>query len=167
MQRFRSFLNAMHLEEISLVGRRFTWSSGREPSILELLDRMFASTEWFTNFPNHVLKLLSLDCSDHCPLLLQLRALNGTKHRFRFESFWTKLNVFSDIVAEAWAPKILNIDPFRVLDCKFKSVVKALRRWSNSQIGSVRLLLTMAREVIQRFDEEQETRALLHWEVQL
>jgi hypothetical protein len=128
MRRFRSFLNGMHLEEINLVGRRFTWSNGREQPTLELLDRMFASTDWFTDFPNHVLKPLSSDCSDHCPLLLQLRALSQTKRRFRFESFWTKLNGFSDVVAEAWAPLVFNVDPFRVLDCKFRNVAKALPR---------------------------------------
>jgi exonuclease III len=59
MRRFRSFLNSMHLEELTLVGRRFTWSSERERPTLELLDRMFASPDWFAGFPNHVLKPLS------------------------------------------------------------------------------------------------------------
>ena len=87
MRRFLSFLNSMHLEELTLVGRRFTWSSERERLTRELLDRMFASPGWFVGFPNHVLKPLSSDCSDHCPLLLQLRAFAGRKSRFRFESF--------------------------------------------------------------------------------
>lgn len=84
MRRFRSFLNRVHLEELNLVGRRFTWSNQRERPTLELLDRMFASVEWFSIFTNHVLKSLSSDCSDHCPLLLQLHALFGMKRRFRF-----------------------------------------------------------------------------------
>lgn len=89
------------------------------------------------------------------------------KRRFRFESFWTKLPGFTDVVAAAWPPSVLNADPFRVLDCKIRAVARALRRWSCSKIGSVRLQLAMAREVIQRFDEEQETRNLLQWEADL
>jgi len=66
----------------------FKSSSEREHPTLELLDRMFATADWFTAFLNHVLnKPLSLDCSDHCPLVLQLHALLGTRKRFRFESF--------------------------------------------------------------------------------
>jgi endonuclease/exonuclease/phosphatase family metal-dependent hydrolase len=58
------------LEEINLVGRLFTWSSEQERPTLELLDRMFATAEWLTAFPNHLLRPLSSDCSDHYPLLL-------------------------------------------------------------------------------------------------
>lgn len=136
-------------------------------SMLELLDRMFASPDWFLAFPNHVLKPLSSDCSDHYPLLLQLHVESGMKRPFRFESFWTKLPGFAKVVAATWAPSILNADPFRVLDCKLRGVAKALRRWSSSKIGSVRLQLAIAREVIQRFDEEQETRLLSQWEADL
>lgn len=160
MRRFRSFLNRTHLEELNLIGRRFTWSSEREWPTLELLDRMSVSPEWFMAFPNHVLKALTSDCSDHCPLLLQLHAVSGMKRRFRFESFWIKFPGFNDVVAAAWAPSILNADPFRVLDCKLRAVATALRRCSNTKISSVRLQLAMAREVIQRFDEDQESRNL-------
>jgi hypothetical protein len=61
------------------------------------------------------------------------------KRRFRFESFWVKLPGFSDIVAAAWALTLINADPFQVLDYKFRNVAKALRSWSNTKIGSVRL----------------------------
>jgi endonuclease/exonuclease/phosphatase family metal-dependent hydrolase len=30
MRRFRAFINETHLQEIALIGRRFTWSSERE-----------------------------------------------------------------------------------------------------------------------------------------
>jgi hypothetical protein len=89
------------------------------------------------------------------------------KRRFRFESFWIKFPGFNDVVAAAWAPSILNADPFRVLDCKLRAVATALRRCSNTKISSVRLQLAMAREVIQRFDEDQESRNLSQWEADL
>jgi len=70
MRRFPAFINMAHLQEIALVGRRFTWSSERERPTLERLDRFLASVDWFVAFPYHCLKPLSTDCSDHCPLLL-------------------------------------------------------------------------------------------------
>lgn len=60
-----------------MVGRRFTWSNERDQPTLELLDHMFTSTDWFDLFPSHVLKPLSTDCSDHCLLMLHLRASHG------------------------------------------------------------------------------------------
>jgi endonuclease/exonuclease/phosphatase family metal-dependent hydrolase len=67
MRRFRSFLDAAQLEELHLHGRRFTWSNERDVPTLERLDRLFAMVDWLQAFPNHVLKALSSDCSDHCP----------------------------------------------------------------------------------------------------
>jgi len=47
-----------------------------------------------------------------------------------------------------------------VLDYKLRNVARALRSWSDKKVGSVRLQLVLAREVILRFDVAQETRPL-------
>jgi hypothetical protein len=86
-RRSRNFINQARLEEINMVDRRFTWSNEHGQPTLELLDRVFASLEWLSKFPNHVLWPLSSDSLDHCPLLLQLNAFRESKRRFRFESF--------------------------------------------------------------------------------
>lgn len=164
MARFRAFINQAHLEEIVLVGRRFTWSNGMDQPTLERLDRVFISADWLAMFPNHFLRPLSSDCSDHSPLLLWLDALGTAKRHFRFEAFWAKLPGFADVVAAAWDPTPLHADPFRVLDFKFRNVAKRLRSWSNSQVGSVRVQLALAREAICVFDEEMERRQLQPWE---
>jgi len=44
MCHFRAFIDAVELEELNLVGRRFTWSSERDQPTLEWLDRVFATT---------------------------------------------------------------------------------------------------------------------------
>lgn len=150
-----------------MVGRMYTWSSERDRPTLELLDRMFATADWFSEFPNHQLKPLSSDCSDHCPLLLQLHAFTGAKRHFRFESFWVKLPGFSEVVATAWAQILPQADPFRTLDYKLRCVSKELQRWSSTKIGSIHLQLALAREVILRFDEEQDRRPLAPWEASL
>ena len=167
MRRFKCFLNRAQVDEIPLLGRSFTWSNRRERPTLELLDRMFASVEWLGLFPRHTLRPLSSNCSDHCPLLLLIHAFQGIKRRFRFESFWVRIPGFKDVVAEAWASEPSDADPFRVLDQKLRKVATELRRWNDSRIGNVRLQLAVAREVILRFDEEQERRVLEGWEQDL
>jgi hypothetical protein len=67
---------------------------------------------------------------------------------------------FSKVVAWAWAMTVEGVDPFRLLDHKFRNVAVELRRWSNARIGSIRLQLAVACEVIFRFDAEHEKRVL-------
>jgi hypothetical protein len=155
MRRFRSFINEVQLQEVDLIGRCFTWSNEWGAPTLERLDRVLASVDWFD------LKALSSDCSDHCPLLLLLDAVPRAKRRFRFESFWVKLPGFLEVVEQAWSQPVMNVDPFRLLDYKLRHVAKALQRWSGKKIGSVRLQLAMAREVILRLDEAKDFRMLL------
>jgi hypothetical protein len=60
MGRFRWLINDISIKEVSLVGRRFTWSSsvsGSSPMLVKL-DRVFCSVDW--------------EDSDHCPLILGL-----------------------------------------------------------------------------------------------
>lgn len=102
MRRFAKFLNEMFLSELFLQGRLFTWSSEREHPTLERIDRAFATSDWLEGFPNHRLRALSTDCSDHAPLLLQITTSPWATKRFRFETFWTNFDGFLQVVANAW-----------------------------------------------------------------
>lgn len=144
--------NMRRLEELHLHGRCFTWSSERDRPTLERLDRVFVTADWLQVYPNHVLRALSSDCSDHSPLLLLPDAVPWAKKRFQFESFWTKIPGFMDVVASAWLATLIHADPCHFLDYKLRNVARALRSWSDEKIGSVRLQLALAREVILRFD---------------
>lgn len=160
MRRFRRTLDELHVQELHLHGRLFTWSNERTKPTLERIDRAFASVEWFERFSNHRLKTLSSNCSDHAPLLLQLRDVHGGKPHFRFEAFWVKLQGFEDVVREAWVCPFSGIDCCRILDCKLRNTAKALKSWSMRQVGSVRLQLMMSREIVAQLDAAQDLRAL-------
>jgi hypothetical protein len=58
MRRFRQVLDDLHLDELHLSGRLFTWSNHRDNPTLERLDRIFASIDC------HHLRCLSSDSSD-------------------------------------------------------------------------------------------------------
>lgn len=160
MRRFMSFLHGANVEELHLSGRRFTWSNRRERPTLERLDRVFASPEWLGLFPSHLLRPLSSDCSDHCPLLLRTDAIPWAKCRFRFEAFWAKLPGLLDAIKIAWTPTLLHADPFQVLDYKLRNTANALKAWAAKKVGSVRLQLSVAREVIKCLDTAEEARSL-------
>lgn len=144
MRRFRRTLDAMAVEEIYLHGQLYTWSNERHWPTLERLDRAFALLPWLVAFPDHRLRTLSTDCSDHAPLLMQLRTELWAKPRFQFESFWVSLDGFDEVVAQAWEPAVTNVDACRVLNIKLRRTAKALKSWSMKNIGSVRLQLFKA-----------------------
>lgn len=127
---------------------------------LERIDRAFTTVPWLEAFPQNHLRSLSSECSDHAPLLLRLQCNAWAKPRFRFEGFWVRLDGFDEVVRRAWAAPISNVDACRVLNIKFRLTAKALKNWSRENVGSVRLQLFMARELIAHLDVAQEQREL-------
>lgn len=167
MRRFRRALDDIQLDELYLHGRLYTWSNERRRPTLERIDRAFATADWLERFPNHHLKCLSSDCSDHVPLLLQLHSEPWAKPRFRFEAFWARLDGFEEVVRQAWDCSLPNVDACRVVDFKLRAIAKALQSWSMRNVGSVRLQLFMAREIIAQLDAAQDTRLLTDEELSL
>jgi hypothetical protein len=99
MGKFRKLLSEVELKELYLNGRRYTWSNERERATLERLDRVFSTVDWEVAFPSSFLSALSSSTSDHCPLLLNLALHFNSGKRFRFESFWPKVDGFLETVA--------------------------------------------------------------------
>lgn len=127
---------------------------------------MFTSSDWIEQFPNHHLRCLSSDASDHAPLLLLLATEPWARPRFRFDNLWTRLDGFVDAVTASWNANLTDLDACRCLDSKLRLLARALNSWRASRIGSVRLQLVTARVVIYELDLAQESRALSLEEIQ-
>jgi hypothetical protein len=136
MRRFRRLLAEVELKELYLNGRRYTWSNERERATLERLDGVFSTMDWEVSFPSAFLSALRTSTSDHCPLLLNLALPFNSRKRFRFESFWPKVDGFLETVEMAWAsmPPIEN--PFKRLAAKLSATAKALMSWNDRFIGN-------------------------------
>jgi len=156
MNRFRRFINDTELHELNLKGRLYTWSNERDKPTLERLDRVFASEDWVHNFPNHELSALGSDCSDHAPLLLRTDCSLPHFKRFRFENFWPRCDGYLQVVHDAWHAPLpwpsAVVGAFRCLDFKLHSTAKVLKSWSAKHIGSVRLQLAIAKEIVLHLD---------------
>jgi len=112
MGRFRRFINDLALKEIPLHGRKYTWSNQQDSPTLVKLDRVLCSVDWEENFPKCILQSMASDDSDHCPILLGLQDNKPGQPRFHFQSFWTKLDGFQEVVATAWASIPVGPCPF-------------------------------------------------------
>jgi hypothetical protein len=77
-----------------------------------------------------------------------------------FKSIWPKLLGYLDAVKEGWQCDLQHADEFRRLDHKFRNTAKSLKRWSQKNVGSIRLQLAIAREVVFKLKQAQDSRAL-------
>lgn len=112
--------------------------------------------EWEDRFPNYHLQCLSTDASDHAPLLLRTNTQLSARRRFCFEAFWPRLPGYMETVTAAWQTSITGADHIRIMDCKLRATARALQSCSQKHIGSVRLQLAIAREVVHRLEAAQE-----------
>lgn len=160
MRAFWDVIDSLQLDELHLNGRLYTWSSGREVPTLERIDRAFGSVQWMQAFPNHHLRSLSSDSSDHVPLLLVLNSQPWAVPRFRFEQFWTKVNGFLDVVSEGWGQTNVTIDACKDVDIKLRALAKSLSSWRATHVGNVAFQLAAARAIIYEFDVAQESRQM-------
>jgi hypothetical protein len=67
---------------------------------------------------------------------------------------------FLDVVQEAWTTQPWEPCPFKRLDQKLRATAKRLASWSSKFIGSVKMQILMAIELILRFDVAMESRDL-------
>jgi len=135
MGRFCRLINDLKLKEITLQGRKYTWSNQQDTPTLVKLDRVLCSSEWEDLFPNCLLQSSASDSSNHCPLLLGLNDVQPAKARFHFESLWPTLDGFQETVMTAWSSVQASNCPFDTLAKKFRATIKALQSWSQKQLG--------------------------------
>ena len=145
----------MQLKELSLHGRRFTWSNDVTQT---RIDRAFCTVDWDMMMPGCNLQALSSSVSDHSPLLMvgqrQVKRFTG----FRFEVFWPKVQGYNEIVQSAWNRELSLVNPYLRLHTKLERTGKELRKWSRSKVGHVRLLLCAAKQLVGILDVVQEFR---------
>ena len=94
---FNSFLGDMELEDLNVLGRRFTWyhPNGRSMS---MIDRMLVSEEWGNVWGDNALWVLPRDVSDHCPSVLKNGGWSWEPTPFRFNNFLLQHHDFKRVV---------------------------------------------------------------------
>ena len=158
MGRFRHALNTCDLRELKFQNRKYTWSNERDTTTMARLDN--CNVNWNITFDKHVLHALSSSLSDHCPLLISNQSGLRKPGSFRFETFWTKMSRFTDVVADAWNEPTTHTQPVHILNHKLKKTAKKLLTWNIGLLSNHKLQLFMALDVILQLDLAQENRTL-------
>jgi len=94
---FNSLLGDMELENLKVLGRRFTWyhPNGRSMS---RIDRMLISKERDQVWGENVICAFPRDISGHCPLVLKNGGWNWGPSPFRFINFWLQDSDFKGVI---------------------------------------------------------------------
>lgn len=97
----------------------------------------FASVCWEEPYPTCFLSAVSTATSDHCLVVMDLDANLHVGRRFRFESFWPKVDGYLETVEQAWnsIPSVGN--PYKPLKSELRRVAKALTSWSSKRVVGV------------------------------
>jgi len=123
---FNNTISSLGLAEITLLGKNFTWSNMQQPPLLEKLDWVFTNSSWTISYPETTSKAMSMEVSDHTPLLISISTQIPKAHLFRFENYWLLRNDFHQLVQNNWVSHSSIMDSAKIVTRKYKNLRAAL-----------------------------------------
>ncbi|XP_028083443.1 uncharacterized protein LOC114284694 [Camellia sinensis] len=101
MKELNEFIDKSEVNDLPLLGRRYTWCNSREGEKWSRIDRVLVEPKWLESF-NLKLWGLPIALSDHSPLLLMESERDWGPRPFRFLNAWTLHPNFSPFVEKWW-----------------------------------------------------------------
>jgi hypothetical protein len=88
--------------------RKYTWTNNLANPTFEKLDHILMTTEWEKKFPLSPVQALTMEVSNHTPLLLNSEELShmATQPVFKFELGWLLRDGFIEMVKDIWVNTI-------------------------------------------------------------
>lgn len=74
--------------------------------------------------------------------------------KFKFESYWAKLEGFEVVVRQAWAAVPAGSNALSSLHFKLHATTAALRSWGAKRISELRQQLAIAHEVVFQLNKD-------------
>jgi hypothetical protein len=102
MLKFNAAISNLRLEELQLIGNKFTWTNKQDMPLLERLDWFFAYVSWISSYPSSLVRSLSRDASDHSPCLIIISIDIPRSKVFRFENHWLLHDDIMQVMQHGW-----------------------------------------------------------------
>jgi hypothetical protein len=160
MRQFNNTIDDLHLLELELTDRAFTWSNEQLNPTMTKIDRFLATTEWHDLFPSADLRSMCTMTSDHCPLIMQSHSLGSPYHGFRFESFWPQIEGFNEVVNQAWNSTVNTDNAILRLHVRMSRTTKALLVWRRNTVGNFKVQMAIIQIILTLLEKAQEIRQL-------
>ncbi|CAO2150405.1 unnamed protein product [Urochloa humidicola] len=127
---FNDTIDALWLQELPLLDRRFTWSNMRPIPMLVRLDCAFINAAWGASLFNSTLHSLPRPTSDHVPLLVTASSAAPVSQVFRYEKSWGLHAAFREAVHRAWLHPYAGDDPVQLLVRRLKWTRAICKKWA-------------------------------------
>ncbi|XP_016173487.1 uncharacterized protein LOC107615991 [Arachis ipaensis] len=142
---FRSWIQDMHLVDLPLTDRKFTWFCGRSCS---RIDRAMVSVEWLEEFPETRLRGGPRGLSDHCPIIVEDKRMSRGPMPFRSLDLWFTHEGFLRMVKEEWR----SLGELDFTD-KLKALRGPLGRWHKENFGNMDKKISKFEDEIKKVDD--------------
>ncbi|GKV44689.1 hypothetical protein SLEP1_g51849 [Rubroshorea leprosula] len=164
IREFDGFIREMELNDLPLIGRKFTWyqASGRSMS---RIDRVLLSDGWLSMWSEARQWGLCRSVSDHCPIVLKHQQVDWGPKPFRLFDAWLEKEGCRELIREVW--RKTNIEGwagFRLKE-KLKKTKEALRNWSRNFAPEVDNKINKATAIIAQLDVKGENGQLSEEEI--
>jgi mannosylglycoprotein endo-beta-mannosidase len=160
VQLFNHFIDDVNLREMHRQGGSFTWTNKHEIPIMAILDRVFVSNDWESNFPLATIRSLTRIGSDHNPILVETENEMSIRSTiFRVEPAWFSQESFMEWVINKWPVrrKTNILDHWSIVSQPLRRV---LRGWSRNWGSDQRKLKQNLLLQIEAWDKLAESRTL-------
>lgn len=136
MRDFNRFINDMFLNDLPLLGQKFTWIRPNG-STLSRLDGFLVSKSWLDHWGVPSQWALIRDVSDHCPIVLRYPVQNLGPKPFKFKNFWLLHKDFNEVIENCLLEASIHGWAGFVLFEKMKLLKHSLKKWSAEVFGGM------------------------------
>ena len=95
---FNEAISALGIVELTLMGRKFTWTNKQASPLLERLDWFFTSNSWTTTYLGTVVTSMVMETSDHVPCLISVKTDLPKGNTYRFDNYLMEHEHFFEVV---------------------------------------------------------------------
>ncbi|XP_028079334.1 uncharacterized protein LOC114281087 [Camellia sinensis] len=154
------FLKSCELNDLLLLGKKFTWCNAQDGEKWSRIDRFFLNLEWLLKF-NFKEWGVPRFFSDHCPILLMDDERDWEPKPFRFINAWSSHPSFpSSVVKLCLESRIIGKAGY-VLFQKLKMLKVELKKWNFEVFGNLVTNLKKAEKELVNLDILAENRVLV------
>lgn len=155
MVEFDKFIYDMGLNDLPLIGRKYTWRRANG-ACMSRIDRFLISDEWLNVWQDLSQWGMDRTVSDHCAIVLKPGYKDWGPKPFHVLNCWLQSNGFAIFFAEKWGD--LNVSSWGsyVVKEKLKLMKQEPKAWKKNSFGDINVRLKLVVADIKQLDEKAE-----------
>ncbi|KAL8458477.1 hypothetical protein ACS0TY_036118 [Phlomoides rotata] len=164
--KFEDFISVCGLEELKLVGRKYTWYRD-DGSAMSWIDRVFLNGTGMECWRDAAVWASPRTISDHCAIVLRNAKTNWGHKPFKFLNSWLQKPGFIQFVKNSWdSYAISGSESFKIKE-KLKFLKIDIKRWCAENCGNHDRIIAETTASISALDSKAEVEDLCEADVRV